>query len=482
MRPGEPAFPLWLACLAGGAACLYALPGLLAHWQFRSNYDLAIFDQAIWHLSRFEAPSSTVRGLSNVFGDHFSPILVAIVPFYWIAPAPETLIVCQAALFALSIFPVWAFLRRRIAAAQVTALSLAYVLFWGLQRAAAFDFHEVAFAPVLIGLVVYAMDARRFRLLWAASAALSLVKEDMLPFLAFAGGYLMLQGERRQGVTLLAASVLAFWLIVGYVVPAMNDSGVYHFSGTYADALTRPWSLPSTLVTPSIKAMTILLWVAPFAFLPLFSPVVLLLIPFALARLLSSSPLHWGPTFHYSAALAPILAMAAGDGLARLTRRVPAGSTRRRLLHALPVAAVLFSLLLPGRQPMFRLFRAGQFAETPFMVSGKRALALIPSDASVVAQTAIAPHLAHRAAIYKADNDAPDADFVIAASGLSPWPLESEAALRAFLDARREAGYSAVFMENGWVVLRRKTVSNDSRGARLGELLVHQQSDEATPK
>lgn len=54
-----------------GAA--YAL--LFRHWQFGSSaFDLGIFDQAVWHLSRFEAPASTISGFTNILGDHFHPV------------------------------------------------------------------------------------------------------------------------------------------------------------------------------------------------------------------------------------------------------------------------------------------------------------------------------------------------------------------------------------------------------------------------
>lgn len=83
-------------------------------------------------------------------------------------------------------------------------------------------------------------------------------------------------------------------------------------------------------MTPSIKLMTVLLWLAPFAFLPLASPLLLLALPFALTRFLSDSPFHWGPAFHYSAPLAPVLALAAADGLARLQRHIQNARRTRR--------------------------------------------------------------------------------------------------------------------------------------------------------
>src|SRR5262245_41393785 len=111
--------------LAAAFVAAYSLYGLFRHWHFGSSaYDLGIFDQAIWHLSRFEAPSSTVRGFSNLLGDHFSPILVVLAPLYWIAPAPEALIVAQAVLLAASIVPVWIFVRRRLPPGPAYALAI----------------------------------------------------------------------------------------------------------------------------------------------------------------------------------------------------------------------------------------------------------------------------------------------------------------------------------------------------------------------
>jgi uncharacterized membrane protein len=462
MPSGDTLARRWVPVLAGGAVALYSLPGLLAHWCFSSNYDLAIFTQAVWHLARLEAPASTVRGLSNVLGDHFSPALALLAPIFRLAPAPETLIVVQAVLFAASTWPVAAFLRRRLPPAPALGLLSAYVLFFGLQRAAAFDFHEVAFAPLLVACAVLAADGGRPWPTWLAVAGLGLVKEDLLPFGAAVGAMLAIEGRRtgdrrqlRHGIALAAASLAAFAVIVTLVVPAFNDEAVFSHAARYETVRRSPWLAPLLLVAPPVKLVTVLTWVAPFACLPLLSPLSWLLAPFAVIRFLSDSPLHWGDAFHYSAPLAPIVAMAAGDGLARLASRAASETIRRRRLAAWAAAAVVLSLVVPGHQPIFRLFKPGAFASSAFTATGRRALALVPPDASVVAQTALTPHLALRTRVYKLDEKAPDADFVVAARGLSPWPVASEAAVQELIAARKRKGYQVVFDESGWTVLRR---------------------------
>src|SRR5688572_17347498 len=338
---------LSVAALACAFAFIYALCGLPRHWHFGSGFDLAIFDQAVWHLSRLEVPESTASRFANVFGDHFYPIIAAFAPFYWITPRVEMLIIAQSILFALSIFPVFVFVRRRLPAGPSLALAAAYGFFWGLQRAAAFDVHEIAFAPLIIAILILAMDTRRWPLFWVSAVTLMLVKEDLIPLLTFVGLYLVMTGERRAGSVLIATSVAMFALVTGVAIPFFLG-GPSNYAGPYVELLRAPWRMPAAMVTPLDKLLTASMWLAPFALLPFLSPLTLLLAPFVLSRLLSDVSSHWSTSFHYSAPLAPILAMAAGDALARIARWTDDERLRRRLVHGLSGACVVLSLLLPG--------------------------------------------------------------------------------------------------------------------------------------
>src|SRR5689334_5044375 len=115
-----------LALLAALFAVAYFLVSLFKHWHFDSSaYDLGIFDQAVWHLSRFERPESSIAGHRNIFGDHFHPIIVLLAPLYWLASTPVTLLAAQAVLLAASIVPVFTFLRSRFEVGPATMLAAA---------------------------------------------------------------------------------------------------------------------------------------------------------------------------------------------------------------------------------------------------------------------------------------------------------------------------------------------------------------------
>jgi uncharacterized membrane protein len=438
-----------------GFAVAYGAIALLKHWHFNSSYDLAIYDQAVWHLSRFEPPASSFRGMTNLFGDHFHPVIVLFAPLFWVVPAAETLLAAQAVLLAISIIPVFVYARDRLPRGSAVAIAVAYGLFWGMQQTASFDVHEAAFAPLAVASLLLAMERKQWRWFCVAAVAVAAVKEDLPPFLVCVGVYLFLRGERRRGSLVLAASLIAFIVIVGLVIPAASDTGLYGYRGTYEEVLRHPWSIPVSLVNPRIKMLTAFLWIAPFAALPLASPLSALLAPFGIERFLSSSQNHWGTIFHYSAPLAPIVAMAAADGLARVTSRISSAPFRSRTTAALAGICVLLAALLPGHQPLWRLFSPAFYHFGALERAGRDALILIPANASVVAQTNVAPHLSHRASLYRLDPQAPDADYVIAVDGRSTWPLANFQDIRNLLQERQRRGYRVVFDREGWIVLQR---------------------------
>ena len=445
-----------MGALVAAFASAYALVGLFRHWHFDSSaYDLGIFDQVIWRLSRFDAPTSSLKGHTNIFGDHFHPIIALLAPVYWIAPRVEALIVAQSVLLAVSIVPVFAFASRRLPVGQSTAIAIVYGLFWGIQRTAWFDFHELAFAPLLIGIVINAVDLRRWRVLWLACAALCLVKEDMIPLVAGVGAWVFLFVDRRQGLFLGVVSLLMFAIVMLVVIPGFGR-GAWNYGDAFARLRAAPWMAPIIAVTPSQKMITVLLWLAPFMFLPLGSRWSLLAVVVGVERLLSDSPTHWGHGAHYSAPLAPILAAGAADTLSRIRSGVGNAGRLRWIVPVLLTLMILASATLPGHQPVMRVFAAKHYRDVPDRAAATEALAQIPPDASVVAQAAIVPHLSHRDRIYMLEDGAPEAEFVIAASArVSPWPAANPEAVDAWIEQRRQTGYREIFAKDGWVVLRR---------------------------
>ena len=453
--PPAPLPPAVWAIVAGFAVA-YALYALFRHWRFHtSGYDLGIFDQAIWHLSRFETPASSIAGHASIFSDHFHPILLLLAPLYWAAPRPEALLIAQSLLLAVSAIPVFLYSRGRIGSSAAIGVTVSYGLFWPMQKTAGFDFHEVAFAPGLIAWAILAMETRRWRWFWVAVALLVCVKEDLIPLIGMFGLRLMTLGEIRQGVAAVLISIAAFAAVMTVAMPLLGGEDAYPYWESHLRAVGGgPVAILAQIVTPAEKLRTIAMWLLPFLLLPLRSPLVLLAAPIALSRLLSASSNHWGTAFHYSAPLAPILAMAAADGLGRLAAHLtPRGASM--LLRAAPVLMCLLCAFLPGRLPLWRVFAPAHYRASPADRVGYEALATIPSGASVAAQHVVVPHLSRRHAIYGLDSNTPDTDYVIVTEHRTAWPNRDFAHIRELLRQRTDRGYREIFAKEGWVVLAR---------------------------
>ena len=149
---------------------------------------------------------SIAKGLHNfgvanfsVLGDHFSPIDALLAPLIWIYNSPVDLLVAQGVLFALAIPFIWSFTRTafgggRLATIGAYCVSLAYAISWPIAGAAAFNYHEVAFAPVLTAITFERLQKGKWRTAVIAMVALLLVKEDMGFFLAGIGAGLTSPG------------------------------------------------------------------------------------------------------------------------------------------------------------------------------------------------------------------------------------------------------------------------------------------------
>ena len=153
--------------LTVAAACVYCLDSLNLLRRFlASTFDLVIFDQGIRDYAHLGAPVSIARGVSDgqgahfmLLADHWSPALALLAPLYWIHDSPATLLVAQGVLFALAIPPLWAYTRRQLGPGAAYFVSVAYALSLPVMEAVIFDFHEVAFVPVLTAVMVERFDA-----------------------------------------------------------------------------------------------------------------------------------------------------------------------------------------------------------------------------------------------------------------------------------------------------------------------------------
>ena len=492
-----------VGALTVAAAFVYCLDSLNLLRRFlASTFDLVIFDQGIRGYAHLGAPISIARGVSDgqgahfmLLADHWSPALALLAPLYWIHDSPATLLVAQGVLFALAIPPLWAYTRRQLGPGAAYFVSVAYALSLPVMEAVIFDFHEVAFVPVLTAVMVERFDAGKRWHGVLAAVALLLVKEDMGLLVAGFGGYLLLTRRRWTGLAFVVGGVAATWAATHLLIPAFGGSASFYwaygqFGSTLGSALlnvlTHPLHALHVFVTPWVKARTMIGLLAMFGFLPLASPMVVAVLPLLAERMLASGyPLWWQAKFQYDAFLVMMLCCAAVDGAARLQRHWPArwnpwltypfrrpawlrrGGVAWRPATLWAAAICAAALVYLPSSPFGALLKPGFYNTNARMQAAAAAVAHVPAGVEVEASNNIGPALSGRDTVLLLDGTPRWAPWVVGDTlGLDfPFCTPSQQAQEvAYLRAH---GYALVYADHGYVVLHRPA------DARTAQALAH---------
>ena len=454
--------PVGLALIA---AITYAAVGIYRHDHFASNaFDLGVQDQTVWGYSQLRVIPNTVEMIPNLLGDHFHLVLMTVAPLYWIWDDARVLLLVQAVLLAAAAVPIFWWARQRLGLLPAIAVEAAYLTFWGVLSGVIYDFHHIAFAVPAISFGLYAVLTNRNRLFWAMLALGLLTRENIALTFAAIGVYIaVVQHRWRLGAAVIAICAAWFAALIEVIMPAI--AGVPYGHWTYTALGSGPGSALLHIIRHPVSSLRLLvdnptklkLWgglLGAWLFLPVLSPLALVAIPTLLERLWSSNPALWSASFHYSLVIAPVLAFASIDGIARLGQIVR-GRIRRFLEVGLSVGVLAAGAVLSVA--VVRPFdEIGTYLSASQVSDIRSCLGVIPSDASVSASNALLPHLSHRPQIYLLTLKA-DADYVAIdlATYLDHFFPGEKAQVRTTIKGALENGYGVACSKGTTVVLHR---------------------------
>ena len=398
----------------------------------------------------------------SYFNDHFSPVYLLLMPFYLLFPQPATLLVLQTLALAAGALPIYLLAREKLAPGFTRiGWVLAYFLFLPLAFINLFDFHELAFAVLPLGLALYFVERRQPVWFLLSLLAAFLVKEE-LPLVGLGFGLYVLLEKRdlKLGLGVLALSGLAFFSIVRLIIPAFGGGTPYaYFTARYAQLGNSPEQIVRTILTNPSKLAATLFQLQKLKFLlGIFGPVlgltvlsgfgIVLVLPTLTILLLSNYAPQFAFTSHYSAPLIPLVVGTSIIGLARLRPR----------LHVPVTAAVLASSLLfsytLGDLPFSRHFDPRTFQTEPRYVAFAPNLARIPPTASVAAQNHLTPHLSHRRLIYDMEFEGPQhADYLALDDATFG---RNASAFRGQIETFISRGYRVIATGDGLAILERQ--------------------------
>jgi uncharacterized membrane protein len=219
--PADP-LPLAIVVLAAFAYSAYLAKLTINHHNGfgTAGFDIGLYDQGLWLLSRFRAPFVTIMG-RNLFGDHSSFILLPLVPFYWFGAGSSFLLFAQSVALGSTAIPVYLTVRRLLHSPWAACgLAVAFLLQPSLAWTNTENFHPDAFVAPLLGFALWAMVARRWRLFAVFAVLATMVKEDTLLVVIPLGLYAFWRfgrdenarpGESRNRAGLMIAAWSLFW-------------------------------------------------------------------------------------------------------------------------------------------------------------------------------------------------------------------------------------------------------------------------------
>lgn len=451
--------------LLAAATALYTGLNLyrLAHF-YPLDFDLAIFGQGVWLLSRGESPFVTVRGM-NLFGEHASFVHLMVAPLYaLLGPLAHVrlLVLLQSAALAWAGFVLLGHAHGALGSGGARLVLLSYLVYPALQHTWLEYYEPINLAvPTLLAAALAIRAGRERRALFFSLLALITIENVAATVFAL-GAYAVWLGRRRLGAGLMILSGAYVALLLGAVFPWLSEGGYVYGPRLYGDFarslteaiafLARPDHLLARLATAE-NGRYLLGLLVPVAFLPLGAPLTLALAVQLPLNMVSSWPYAHQIRYHYVAPILPFVFLA----VVRILARFPAGSAGRRLCSAalgvgLLAGQVLYgsSWVVPRRGESWWRGCAADRAERS---EAEALLALLPAEASVSVHYRFLPHLCERRRLFMFPDTGPAGTWpdalVVDEPLVAAHPRDGE----VFDRARREAGFREVARTPGGTVL-----------------------------
>lgn len=390
------------------SSSVYAVGSLVKHSHFETLGDLAVFNQGIWQYSKIKWPFITMHLNRPFLGDHFHPILITIVPFYWIFPNEKTLLFLQPFIVLSAIFPLF-LIGLRITKSYFFSFCIifAYSLYIPLQYAIFYDFHEIIFLPPLFAWAYYFSILNRQVFTSIFLILVLLTKEELGFFVAGFALYLILFKSkwRKFGLVWLIAGLGYSLLMMYFLIPAIGGNYLYFNYGslgqTPAEVIINIFKNPIRSIQlffdAPVKRETLYRTFYPFAFLPLLSPLGFLLsFEQIFTRFFDLRTItRWTIGYHYSVPMAIVAALGtilSVDYFSNFIKKY-----KKVFLIVLGILLIFLTRIEQINASAILLIKTPQFWQRDsWMDNIESAIRQIPPQSSVATQVNIISHLSQR--------------------------------------------------------------------------------------
>ena len=387
---------------------LYSIYSVIRHLKFETySFDLGIYDQIIWLASRGKPLFSSLLEV-HPWADHFTPTLLLLAPLYWLWDNVIILLVFQAFFACFGAFPIYLLAKKKLKN-DLTSLMIAfaYLSFFGIQNAIAFDFHPIMLATTFFAYVLWFYEQKKWTWFWVCILLILGLQENFFLLLAAYGVFLVVRfGDWKRGAILTLGCLSFFWILITKIMPGFGQAFIYmpsHLAEIGGKGIMGGVvEIARMIVYPESKQEVVFFSLLSFGFLPLLSPASWILLAEECLQRFVGTPIstRWQLGYQYNCILAPVLAWGAIEGAKRIQGLL--GVIWTRGITGILVAVVGAGIVITQIQvlPAGNDLLDKKFYDLSRTNDAREVLGQIPFAASVGALNNYGPQLSHREGIY----------------------------------------------------------------------------------
>jgi len=419
------------------------------HYTFQTTaWDLGIYEQVLWSTVNqgnflWYSVELPINQGGSFFGIHFSPILFLLLPIYWVFQSTESILILQSVFVAIGAVPLFLIAKDETSEKEALFFSSLYLLYPPLQGMNLFDFHVEAFLPAFFFSAFYFFKKGRWKA-YFLFLLLSLMVIEFVPFITiFFGLYgfwtcrkgLLKRNfinafNKKITVSILTVVISVIWLITSRSVlfhfnpsprphPNWENFGdpIYDFPGFVLSIVANPIRTIQYMFQPLDEKLYYIFGLfAPVGFMSFLSPPSLLIgAPWFLASLLANYPNYYNPVgYQWVGFVIPFIFISALYGSKRFCQKIHYVSkvgNLKKSVRFFNVTVKKIFLVMILMSSGFLVFLASN-KTLPYVTYRdqilERVVNLIPSNASVLTQNDIFPHLSKRLYGYVGNNPVGD--------------------------------------------------------------------------
>ncbi len=335
-----------------------------------TGFDLGIYSSALYNAIHGGLFYTNLLNESYL-GNHFSPFMYFLVPFFYIYPHNATLLVIQAFFISFGSVPIYLTYRRIIPEMEYRKYSLFLILVYEISPIASgpisFDFHLMALMPFFYLFALYFFVARKMVSFYASIAVIVSIHAFFVIIVIFflfslyfaryvkKGWIRNMVKQRKNTLRILFGFILSVILLIAYLIFAEHIKSLISGSSISITGinslilyLKNEYNISFTLkmLFSDYLEKIILFTIAALGggFLAILSPVFLIpVIPYLLFSMFSGNSAYFIVGYQYTAMFSPMVFAGSIYGIRKFAvklRNIKLSKSRLRLLIVIFILAV----------------------------------------------------------------------------------------------------------------------------------------------